>query len=159
MNVSNYSSVIAQWNIPILRRFWLAWFNAIRKIAPKQRSCRCSVFRAGQRLRDEASGVQPSASVARGGQWWDLSQNPVLARTPNLIGVDKVASVVAIGQIWQPMSAHVYRVQAAQSIEFRADSDLERVPPTWLRIPLAYMKRLPVASESCPWTKSGPLDP
>ena len=98
-----------------------------------------------QRLRDEASVVQPSASVDRGDQWWDLSQSPVLARTPNLIGGDKVASVVATAQIRQPMSAHLSGVQAARSIELRVDSDLERVPPGWLRILPEYMKRSPVA--------------
>jgi hypothetical protein len=107
----------------------------------------------------EASVVQPSASVDRVDQWWDLSQSPVSARAPNLIGGDKTASVVAIEQIRLPMSARLSGVLAARSIEFHVDSDLEHVPPGWLQILPVYMKYSPVASESCAWSKSRPLDP
>lgn len=44
-------------------------------------------------------------------------------------------------------------------VEFHVDSDLERVPLGWLQILPVYMKYSPVASESCAWSKSGPLDP
>jgi len=61
--------------------------------------------------------------------------------------------------IRQPMSARLSGVQAARSIEFHVDSDLERVPPGWPQILPEYMKYSPVASESCAWSKSRPLDP
>ena len=105
-------------------------------------------------LRDEASVVQPSASVDRVDQWWDLSQNPVSARTPNLIDGGKVASVVAIAQIRPQMFAHLNEVPPVRSIEFHVDSDPERVPPGWPPILPEYKKYSPVASESCAWSKA-----
>lgn len=88
----------------------------------------------------EASVVRPSASVDRGDQSLDLSQNPVLARMPSPNDGDKVAFVVATAQIRQPMSGRLSGVQAARNIEFHVDSDLERVPPEWLRILPVCMK-------------------
>jgi hypothetical protein len=70
------------------RDFTWVRIDAIRKIAAKRTVSRVFVFPGSQRFRDEASVVQPSASVDRGYQWWDLSQSPVSARTPNLIGED-----------------------------------------------------------------------
>jgi hypothetical protein len=125
-------------------------FYAIRKIAAKHNLGRAFVFPGNQRFRDEASVVQPSASVDRVDQWWDLSQSPVSVRTPNLIDGDKAASVVATAQIRQPMSAHLSGVQAARNTEPRVDSDLERVRPGWLQILPGYMKNSPAASKSCP---------
>lgn len=151
--------MIAQWNVRFFKGDFGLGSTAGARLPLNIACAGCSVLLASERLRDEASAVQPSASVDRGDQWWDLSQSTVSARTPNLIDGDKVASVVAIAQIWQPMSAHLNRVQVARNIECRVDSDPERVPPGWLQILPAYMKYSPVASEPCAWSKSGPLDP
>lgn len=71
-------AMIAQWSVRVFKEIVLSLgSNPIRKIAAKRDLGR--VFGIGQRLRDEASIVQPRASVARGGQWWDLSQSPVFA--------------------------------------------------------------------------------
>lgn len=124
--------MIAQWNMHVFKEILVSLgSNAVARYPLNVAWAGCSVFLVSQRLRDETSIVPPSASVDRGDQWLDLSQSLVSARTPNLIDGGKIASVVAIAQIRQQMFARLSVVQAARSIEFRVDSDLERVPPGW----------------------------
>lgn len=81
--------MVAQWNVLVFKEILLSLgFNVIRKIAAKPSLGKVSYSWLNQRFGDEPSVVQPSASVDRIDQWWDLSQSPVSARTPNLIDED-----------------------------------------------------------------------
>jgi hypothetical protein len=143
--------MIAQWKVRIFEEILIILgFQCGRELTAKRSLGSLLVFPVGRRLRDEPSISQPNASVDLGDQWWDLCQNPVSARTPNLIDGDKVAFVVPITQIRLPMSAHLSGVQAARNTEPRVDSDLERVRPGWLQILPGCTKNSPAASGSCP---------
>src|ERR1019366_1040525 len=78
---------------------------------------------------------------------------------PNPIVVDEVASVVPTAQIQQRRSVLLNEAPVARSGEPHVGNGRELVPPKSPRIPLAYMKCSPTASESYPWSRTGLLDP